>query len=161
MRPAFSEFSPGADALLVSSVRLAPYATAGTFTSRILDAGSSTVWASASSVATTPAGTTLALSVRFGDTPTPDATWTSFSSVALGSAALTGTSRYVQYRAVMTGTGDTTPELASITLSGTAVAPLPTVSVTGGSIVEGNSGSAYEEFTVTLSAPRFNQVSVS
>ena len=56
------------------------------------------VWASASSVTTVPTGTTLALSVRFGDTPTPDGTWSSFSSVALGNAALAGTSRYAQYR---------------------------------------------------------------
>ena len=79
------------------------------FTSRILDAGSPTVWTSASSVTTTPTGTTLALSVRFGNTPTPDGTWTSFGSVALGNGALSGTSRYAQYRTVMTGTGDLTP----------------------------------------------------
>ena len=161
MRPAFSDFSPGGDVLLVSSVRMVPYATAGTFTSRILDAGSPTVWTSASSVTTTPTGTTLALSVRFGNTPTPDGTWTSFGSVALGNGALSGTSRYAQYRTVMTGTGDLTPELASITLSGTAVAPLPTVSVTGGSVVEGSSGVSYQVFTVALSAPTYNQVSVS
>ena len=163
MRPVFSEFSSGAHTL-VDRLRpdWRPYATAGTFTSRILDAGSPTVWASASSVTSSPTGTTLDLSVRFGDTPTPDGTWTSFSSVALGNATLGGTSRYAQYRAVMTGTGDMTPELASITLSGTGRGPLPTVlGYWRNSRRRKFRRQPTQVFTVSLSAPTFNQVSVS
>ena len=142
MRPVFSERHSGTHTLVINSVRLAPYATAGTFTSRVLDAGAPTVWASALSDTSVPTGTTLDLSVRFGDTAAPDGTWTSFGSVALGNATLAGTSRYAQYRIVMTGTADSTPELASITLSGAELAAQPSLSVTGATVVEGNSGAA-------------------
>ena len=65
---------------------------------------------------TIPSGTTLALSVRRGDTPTPDGSWSPFSPIANGEV-VGGSSRYVQYRVEATSsTGDVTPTLSSVTL---------------------------------------------
>ena len=47
-------------------------------------------------------GTGLALSVRMGNSPTPDATWSDFLPLASSGAAIGGASRYIQYQAVLT-----------------------------------------------------------
>ena len=89
---------------------------AGTFLSRIHDAGSPADWGMLSYVADVPSGTTLALSVRQGDTPTPDGSWGPFSPVANGEV-IGGSSRYLQYRVEATSsTGDVTPTLSSVML---------------------------------------------
>ena len=80
MRPIVSDFNTGGDAIAVNWMRLSPYAAAGTFTSRVLDAGAATSWGSAMWTAVTPANTAVAVSARFGDTPVPDGTWTGFST---------------------------------------------------------------------------------
>ena len=49
-------------------MRLAPYASSGTFTSRVLDAGTEVVWSTAEWTAQLPPGTGLSLSARFGNT---------------------------------------------------------------------------------------------
>jgi hypothetical protein len=161
MRPAFSDFNVGGDGLALEAVRMAPYATTGTFTSRILDAGGPTDWANAVSVTEVPTGTTLSLSVRFGNTPVPDGTWSTFESLALGNAAISGNSRYAQYHVVMSGTGIDTPALESITLSPAGVPPVPGLSVTDATLSEGGPGTAHAVFTISLSAPTSHQVSVS
>ena len=79
-------------------MRLGPYAPAGTFTSRVLDAGTAVNWLALSWVATAPNGTGVVMSYRTGGTPTPDATWTAFAPVGSSGAAMSGTSRYVQFR---------------------------------------------------------------
>ena len=56
MRPIVSDFNPGSGAVQVDWMRLAPYATAGTFTSRVLNAGASIAWNSAAWTAQVPAG---------------------------------------------------------------------------------------------------------
>ena len=50
-----------------------------------------------------PLNTTLAISVRTGNTPTPDATWSEFTAVQNGDAIGSGF-RYVQYQASFTTT---------------------------------------------------------
>ena len=158
---AFSDFSVAGGSLVLESLRMGPYATAGTFTSRVLDAGAPVDWASASSATAVPAGSELSLTARFGNTPAPDGTWTAFNAIVLGTAAISGTSRYAQYHAVLSGTGSDTPILESVTFSGAGVPPPPGVSVTDASITEGSSGTAYAVFTISLSAPTSRQVSVS
>jgi hypothetical protein len=76
MRPMVSDATVAGETVTVDWLRLTPYAASGTFTSRILDAGSSVTWNTASWTAQTPTGTTIALSARFGNSPAPDATWT-------------------------------------------------------------------------------------
>ena len=60
---------------------MTPYATPCTFESRIFDAGAPVTWESASWTSDTPAGTSLTISVRTGDTASPDASWSGFKSL--------------------------------------------------------------------------------
>ena len=65
-----------------------------------------------------PSGTSLALSVRKGNTPTPDdGTWTNFVELASSGAAIGGIARYLQYRAVLaTSSLGQTPALQNVTI---------------------------------------------
>jgi hypothetical protein len=161
MRPAFSDVTFNGTGLIVDSLRLAPYATTGTFVSRALDAGSSINWNSSTSSVLTPPGTSLSLSVRFGNTSVPDGTWSSFTNVSSGTASLAATSRYAQYRAILAGDGFATPVLESITLSGTNVPPPPTISISDITAAEGTSNTTYASFVLTLSSAASSQVSVA
>jgi VCBS repeat-containing protein len=116
MRPVASDFNTGGGAATIDWMRMTPYAPSGTFLSRVLDAGGSATWVDAAWAAGSPSGTSLALSVRMGNTPTPDGTWTDFISLANSGAAIGGVSRYLQYRAVLATTNpDQTPTLQSLT----------------------------------------------
>ena len=75
LRVAASDFSAGGPELSVDWARMSPYPASGTFDSRILDAGQQADWDALSWTADTPAGTGIALSVRTGNTPTPDGSW--------------------------------------------------------------------------------------
>src|SRR5262249_33880109 len=99
MRPLASDANVGGGAVTVDWMRLTPYAGSGTFLSRVLDAGASVTWVDAKWTAGLPAGTSLAMSVRTGNTPTPDGTWTNFVALAGSGSAINGSSRYLQYRA--------------------------------------------------------------
>ena len=92
------------------------YMSSGTYTSSVFDAGASALWGKASWTADTPAGTTLDVSVRTGNTPTPGATWSAFAPLSNGGNV--GTSgRYAQYRAQLSSSaGTATPRLRDITL---------------------------------------------
>ena len=104
-------------AVTVDWLRMTPYASAGTFDSRIFDAGAAAAWSTLSWNVTTPTGTSVALSYRTGNTATPDGTWTTFQPVAASGNALTGTSRYIQYRASLsTSNVDLTPSLDQVTI---------------------------------------------
>jgi len=83
--------------LVVDWIRLTPYAASGTYTSQVFDAGFSATWMNATWTAATPAGTSAAVSYRTGNTPTPDGTWTAFTTVSGPGAALSGMSRYLQF----------------------------------------------------------------
>jgi hypothetical protein len=118
MRPvAASDFNPFGGTVFVDWMRMSPYASTGTFLSRIFDAAAPVVWNTIQWQATTPAGTAIAISVRGGNTAAPDATWSAFAPMTAG-GPIALTSRYVQYRAVLTSSNpDVTPELADITIS--------------------------------------------
>jgi hypothetical protein len=90
--------------LVVDWMRVTPYAASGTYTSKVFDAGFAAVWMNATWNAAIPAGSGAVVSYRTGNTPTPDATWTAFTSVADSGAALAGTSRYLQFKIVETTT---------------------------------------------------------
>jgi len=56
------------------------------------------------------------LSVRFGNTATPDATWTAFTPVVNGSVS--GVGRYAQYKLDLATTdARQTPAVADVTIS--------------------------------------------
>ena len=59
---------------------MTPHAAAGEFVSRVFDANAPVDWRGIQWVANTPVGTTLDISLRTGDTPIPDATWTAFAA---------------------------------------------------------------------------------
>jgi len=124
---AASDFSPGGGALVVDSLALSPpYATPCAFASRIFDAGAPAGWGTLSWTSQTPAGTTLGLSYRVGDTPVPDGSWSAPVVVAAPGAAVSGNGRYFQYLADLT-TADPaqTPVLSSVTVGYGAPALLP------------------------------------
>src|SRR5439155_681150 len=106
----------GGGTVVVDWERLTPYAASGIFLSRILDAGGPAPWVDATWAAALPAGSSLAMSVRLGNTPTPDATWTDFLPLANSGAAIGRVARYLQYQASLATTApDQTPALQSVT----------------------------------------------
>ncbi|MEZ4647699.1 MAG: DUF6605 domain-containing protein [Candidatus Eisenbacteria bacterium] len=116
LRPVMSDLTVGVDSLTVDWIRLTPYATSGTFTTRVVDAGGTAAWGTFAWGADTPSGTSILMSVRTGDTAVPDGSWTSF--VPIGNGGLVGQSgRYVQYRAALsTSDPATTPVLHEVTI---------------------------------------------
>jgi len=159
LRPIASDFGVGGGSVLLDWLRLAPYATSGTFTSRVLDSGASNTWTSATWNASVPAGTSLALSARFGNTAVPDGTWSGFVALTSSGGAISQTSRYVQYRAVLTGNGLDTPALADIVFSAPPIVA-PAITISDVSVNEGNSGTTSANFTVTLSSASTSTVTV-
>ena len=118
MRPVVSDYQFGGSALAVDWIRMTPYASTGTFDSRIFDAGEQVNWSGLSWTADVPAGTSVALAYRAGDTPTPDGTWSSFVAVAATPAGINASARYVQYRAVLsTDDPSVTPVLSDVSLA--------------------------------------------
>ena len=120
MRPLVSDAGVGGGAISVDWLRLLPFATSGTYSSRVFDAGSQVAWAQALWNATVPAGTTLAIAVRVGNTPIPDATWTDFAPLAASGAIAGMAARYAQYQAQLTTSAVSdfrqTPTLENIAL---------------------------------------------
>jgi hypothetical protein len=118
MRPIASDLTVGGGTVAVDWMRLTPYASAGSFASRVFDGGAVAAWGQTTWSASLPAGTSLVVSVRTGNTATPDGTWTAFTPIASG-ASVGASSRYLQYR-VDLSTSDTsrTPVFSDITIGG-------------------------------------------
>jgi regulation of enolase protein 1 (concanavalin A-like superfamily) len=162
MRPIASDATVGGAAISLDWMRMTPYASTGTFTSRVLDAGSATGWVQANWTAVTPAGTSVALSARFGNSATPDATWTAFSPLASSPASVSQTSRYVQYRAVLaSSTAAQTPVLQDVTFTSSAAGTLPSITIADRAVTEGNAGTANAVLTLSLSAASSSAVTVN
>ncbi len=89
--------------LSVDWIRVSPYASSGTYTSKVFDAGSYTNWSQVNWTAIQPSGTSLDIQVRTGNTPVPDGTWSAFSSIINGGSVGNYT-RYLQYRANIAST---------------------------------------------------------
>ncbi len=124
MRPLSSDFNPGGGELSVDWLRMSPYPASGSFDSRVLDAGEGADWGALAWTSATPPGTGVALSVRTGNTPTPDASWSSFSPIAASGDDIPGSSRYVQYRAALTSSGaGSTPSLGEVSIGYAPAAP--------------------------------------
>ena len=91
-------------------------------------------WARAGDVTWTnalPAGTAAAISVRTGNTPLPDGTWTGFQAIGSSGSAIGATSRYLQYKAdLSTSDPSQTPQLQDVTITcGPALDTTPPTSV--------------------------------
>jgi hypothetical protein len=117
MRPLASDYNTGGSGIVIDWLRLSPYVLAGTFTSRVLDAGQVVNWGTATWASVTPEATGITVSVHMGNTPIPDGTWTNFTSVANSGPSIGGSSRYLQYNVELTTTApDDTPVFQGITI---------------------------------------------
>ncbi len=159
LRLLVSDFTAGGGNVAVNWIRLSPYPTASTFESRVMDAQVSTTWGNATWTASVPAGTTLQLSARFGDTPVPDSNWTGYVALPSSGTMLSQTSRYVQYRAIFGGDGTSTPVLENIAFTSSSSGPA--ISVDDVNVSEGDTGTTPAVFTLRLSTPLSVPVSVS
>ncbi len=99
MRPIASDFTAGGGEVSVDWMRMSPYPASGTFTSRVFDAGQAADWGALSWHANAPPNTSVQISVRTGDTPTPDGNWSAFTPINSSGGDIPGNSRYVQYQA--------------------------------------------------------------
>ncbi len=105
-----SDVNAGGGTLSADWIRVAPYASPCTFTSRSIDAGARVDWMKLSWVGTAPAGTTVGFETRSGNSATPGGTWSSWEPVGSGGTITNPNSQYVQYRATLTTTdGAQTP----------------------------------------------------
>ncbi len=118
MRPLASDYNTGGGALVIDWLRMTPYPGSGTFTSRVFDGGATVAWGALNWTEQTPAGTSIALSVRTGDTPSPDGSWSGWTPIAASGDDMPGTSRYAQYKAeLVSGDADVTPTLSEVVLT--------------------------------------------
>lgn len=94
----------GTEPLRIEWMRMSPYAPAGRFTSRVLDAGAPVAWGGLAWEAGVPDGTNLAMEVRTGATARPGREWSRWRRVARTGDVVGGASRYLQYRASLATT---------------------------------------------------------
>jgi hypothetical protein len=117
MRPLISDYNTGGGGVVIDWMRLSPYVPAGTFISRVLDAGEIVNWHTATWASSTPEGTGLTVSVSTGDTNVPDSTWSNFNPLANSGVSIGRSSRYLQYRVdLTTATPNDTPVFRGITI---------------------------------------------
>ncbi len=132
MRPIASDLLLGGPVLSVDWLRMSPYAAAGSFESRVFDAGVESSWSDVTWSLDGPVGTTADVFVRVGNTPTPDGSWSAFLNIATSGASAGVAGRYAQYQTdLATSVDTTTPLLESLSLSCVAI-------VCGDSTVEGS-----------------------
>jgi sugar lactone lactonase YvrE len=97
------------------------YAESGQFESRVLDARSFAAWGRAAWRAEAPKGTSVALTVRCGNTEEPDRTWSPWGAPLAGSdGSLVDcpTARFLQWRAMLkSADADHTPILREVAIT--------------------------------------------
>ena len=94
----------------------APAAT-GTYVSDVRDTTTVATWGAIRWQANLPAGTSIVLHTRSGNTRTPDATWSAWSeayTASPGSRITSPKARYLQWKAVLTGAKGVSPALTSV-----------------------------------------------
>jgi hypothetical protein len=113
--------SDSGSAVQADWVRLTSYASGGTFTSALVDAGRAADWGAARWTASVPAGAALTVETSSGNTATPgDGTWSAWSRVENGGAIASPDGRYVRYRVTFaTADGAATPVLSDLTIDWT------------------------------------------
>jgi len=108
------------DDVLVTASHARTYMPSGVFTSGIWDANFTATWKNINWTATLPQGTSITLQTRTGNTSTPDASWSNWSSIYTnsGESITSPNGRYIQYRAVLETTDVTvTPILRDVTIT--------------------------------------------
>jgi PKD repeat protein len=116
MRPMPADSVVGGATVSVDWMRMSPYASSGSFTSRVFDSQGVVTSGNISWDADTPVGTTLALSFRTGNTAIPDVSWSDFNTAANGEEIGSGF-RYIQYKADLSTTDlNHTPTLQAVSI---------------------------------------------
>ena len=123
MRPAMTDVTLGGGGLAVDWMRMSNYSASGVYTSPVYNAAASGRWLSASWVADLPAGTTVAVAVRTGNSSSPDAAgsgWSAWTPVAQPGGAIAGTplAQYAQYKLTLTtSVPNATPSVKEVVLN--------------------------------------------
>jgi sugar lactone lactonase YvrE len=92
--------------------------TEGSYRSPAIDTKTMSSWGKIRWQAATPAGTTIKLQTRSGNSAEPDNTWSDWSqpyTSALGEQISSPRARFLQWRAVLNSTGEVSPELFDVT----------------------------------------------
>ena len=100
---AASSYLTGSSALQVDWVRQA----GGTFTSSVFNAGTVATWGAVNWTASVPAGTTMIVETRSGNTATPDSTWSDWVVANNGTNVTSPSGQYLQYRVIFVTTNAT------------------------------------------------------
>jgi predicted GH43/DUF377 family glycosyl hydrolase len=109
------------------------YWRSGNLSSQVFDSGiGGTIWNSINWTESLPPGTNITIATRSGNTPTPDVTWSSWSTEMwneLGTVIASPASRFIQYRATFANADrDVTPILSHVNINYTlAVSNPPTI----------------------------------
>jgi hypothetical protein len=102
----FSSFDGTQPPMQVDWARWGAYRSSGTFVSSVLDTQESApVWEQASWTSDLPAGTTVQVLTRTGNTAAPDSTWSAWSAVSSNGQINSPSARYLQYEVVLSSTG--------------------------------------------------------
>ncbi|HXE80275.1 MAG TPA: hypothetical protein VNK41_05970 [Vicinamibacterales bacterium] len=102
-------------------VRVSPNpATMGTYESDVRDAGTVATWGTIRWQGSAPAGTSVKLFTRSGNTSVPDETWSPWAgpySKPIGEQITSPKARYLQWKAELTGKDGVTPIVTSVTVA--------------------------------------------
>jgi len=113
MRPLAAEHDVGGPTISVDWLRMGPYASSGTYTSRVFDAGQSVEWLDLTATTTIPTGTTLTFATQ---TSANGSDWSDWQSV--NSPIDSPNGRYLRYQATFTTTdSNITPTLEDVTIT--------------------------------------------
>ena len=113
-----SDANSNLNSLSVDSFTLKPYLPPCTFTSRVIDAGSTVNWSRISWINQLPTDTSQLIYVRTGNTSIPDGTWSEFSLISSSGGLINRSSQYIQYQALLSTTDvNETPVLESVTIT--------------------------------------------
>jgi hypothetical protein len=97
-------------------LRMSPYETTCTFTSRVFDTGRIVDWFDLLWSGDLPSGTSVAFETRTGDNLTPDAGWSAWN--AINSPIASPSDRYIQYRLTMSSADeDRTPVVSAVSMT--------------------------------------------
>ena len=118
MRPGRERPHRGRPALFVDWIQATPYASSGSFTSRVYDGGASTTWNQMTWTASVPSGTSLQMFERQGNTPYARRVLDRVHRDPDERDDVGGSSRYIQYRAdLATTVPSATPVLQDVHIS--------------------------------------------
>ena len=117
--PIISDYNAGGTGVVVDSVKTERFVDnpGGEFLSQVFDAGVTSTWGVVDWTAALPAGTSLQVQIRTGETSSPDGTWSPFTTVAKGTVPTVPAARHLQYKLVLTSSDSrVTPTVTSVSI---------------------------------------------